>query len=175
MAYPAAMPMMSSSRPIDGFESSRHFQMWRYDVGHAQLLLRSVKDDFNASRIDVLFKDVETIDLPTSLVGLRLRQEDDGFSSRGRTGWAESGRALASQKRMRANTSTPAPSPSPSRAPDRRRPHMPLWTDSIHPAVCLRVRDLAQDAQIDLVFVGTGLVVHGAQGRVIFEKRRQAL
>ena len=51
--------------------------MWRYGGGHAQLLLRSVKADSNASRIEVLFKAVKTIDLTSSCDGLCLRREGD--------------------------------------------------------------------------------------------------
>jgi hypothetical protein len=61
------------------FESDRHFQMWKYGVGHAQLLLRSVKDETHSTRIDVLFVAVERLDLPTTLNGLRIQRVDDHF------------------------------------------------------------------------------------------------
>src|SRR4051794_7357175 len=69
------MPTGDGSTPIDTFESDRHFQIWRYEVGHAQLLLRSVKDDHHASRIDVLFKTVKAIDLPTRFDGLQIERD----------------------------------------------------------------------------------------------------
>jgi hypothetical protein len=68
------MPTGDSSTAIATFESHRHFHIWRYEVGHAQLLLRSVKGDHHASRIDVLFK---AIDLPTKFDGLQI--ERDGY------------------------------------------------------------------------------------------------
>lgn len=63
-------------------------------VSHAQLLLRSVKDQDNESRIDVLFKAVESIDLPTTFTGLDLRQEGEGFLASG-LGWSGWVRAAA--------------------------------------------------------------------------------
>ena len=59
------------------FESDRHFQMWKYGVSHAQLLLRSVKGAAHSTRIDVLFVNVKRLDLPTSLNGLRIERADD--------------------------------------------------------------------------------------------------
>jgi hypothetical protein len=43
---------------------SRMFQLWRYSVSHSQLLLRSKSPDL-PTRIDVLFKGVSLIHLPT--------------------------------------------------------------------------------------------------------------
>lgn len=71
------MPAGDSSTAIDTFGSDRQFQIWRYEVGHAQLLLRSMKGDQHASRIDVLFTAVEAIDLPTRFDGPRI--ERDGY------------------------------------------------------------------------------------------------
>ena len=78
--------------PIDVFESDRRFQVWRYEVGHAQLLVRSVKGDHGPSRIDVLFKAVEAIDLPTRFDGLQIAREGKQFILSG-VGW--SGRVIA--------------------------------------------------------------------------------
>lgn len=61
--------------PVRAYESDRRFQLWRYQVGHSQLLLRSVKATDHPSRIDVLFKVVEAIQLPTAFVGLTIRQD----------------------------------------------------------------------------------------------------
>ena len=49
---------------------SRRFQLWTYTVGHGQLLLRSPKTTNLPTRIDVLFKNVAAIHLPTILDGL---------------------------------------------------------------------------------------------------------
>lgn len=81
------MPPDDRSAPIDTFESSRHFQVWRYEVGHAQLLLRSVKSEPHDSRIDVLFKNVKTIELPTSFSGLKIEREGEQFVVSG-IGWS---------------------------------------------------------------------------------------
>jgi hypothetical protein len=86
------MPTGDGSAPIDAFESDRHFQIWRYEVGHAQLLLRSVKGDQHSSRVDVLFKAVEAIDLPTRFDGLEIERDGDQFAMSG-AGW--SGRVIA--------------------------------------------------------------------------------
>jgi hypothetical protein len=43
----------------------RMFQLWAYTVGHGQLLLRSVKSDSAPSRVDLAFKDVVALKLPS--------------------------------------------------------------------------------------------------------------
>jgi hypothetical protein len=53
---------------------TRDFQMWRYTVGHSQLLLRSPKSTDFPTRIDVLFKGVEEFHLPTDFVGLEISE-----------------------------------------------------------------------------------------------------
>ena len=68
---------------IESFESARRFQMWRYDVSHAQLLLRSVKSEGHDSRVDVLFKNVRSINLPTSFTGLRINRDGNQFTVSG--------------------------------------------------------------------------------------------
>lgn len=45
----------------------RRFQLWRYGVGHGQLLLRAVADDAMATRVDLGFKGVEYIQLSTAM------------------------------------------------------------------------------------------------------------
>jgi len=50
----------------------RTFELWRYSVGHAQLLLRSTKSDEWATRVDVGFKNVEYIQLPTLMNRLAI-------------------------------------------------------------------------------------------------------
>jgi hypothetical protein len=73
------------SEPL--FQSERTFQVWRYEVGHRLLLLRSVKDAQHPSRIDVLFLDTDHIDLPTSFPGLLIQQADDGRYLLSGDGW----------------------------------------------------------------------------------------
>jgi hypothetical protein len=50
-------------------DSDRKFQVWKYTVGHSQLLLRSTKSPDCSTRIDVLFKGVSEFHLPASFVG----------------------------------------------------------------------------------------------------------
>lgn len=52
----------------------RIFQIWKYDVGHSQLLLRSVKGDKYETRLDVLFKGVDLLHIPTHFSGLRIAE-----------------------------------------------------------------------------------------------------
>ena len=57
----------------------RRFQVWSYTVSHKQLLLRSTKTETAATRIDVLFKNVARINLPTlvdQLVIAALEREE---------------------------------------------------------------------------------------------------
>lgn len=54
--------------------SDRQFQLWKYTVGHSQLLLRSVKSSDHPTRIDVLFKGVSQFHLPTVLNSLFITE-----------------------------------------------------------------------------------------------------
>jgi hypothetical protein len=58
--------------------SDRQFQIWKYIVGHRQLLLRSVKSAEHPTRIDVLFKGVSQFHLPTVLNGLFIANGSRG-------------------------------------------------------------------------------------------------
>jgi hypothetical protein len=71
------------------FDSSRRFQVWLYTVSHAQLLLRSVKASGQPTRIDLLFKNVHALDLPTTTEGLAVRRDGAGFALTGQ-GWSGS-------------------------------------------------------------------------------------
>lgn len=54
---------------------ARPFSVWRYIIGHGQLLLRSPKDDelALATRVDVGFKNVGYIQLPMDMSTLAIR------------------------------------------------------------------------------------------------------
>lgn len=52
----------------------RKFEMWLYAVSHGQLLLRSNRSNELTTRIDVLFKNVASISLPTVFEGLSLAE-----------------------------------------------------------------------------------------------------
>lgn len=55
------------------FESTRHFQAWRYGVSHGQLLLRSVPTKSDPRRIEVLFKNVRVLKMSMEADGLMIR------------------------------------------------------------------------------------------------------
>jgi hypothetical protein len=63
--------------PTEIINSERMFQIWKYTVGHSQLLLRSTKSPTSPTRIDVLFKGVTQFHLPTSFAGLSLAEGTD--------------------------------------------------------------------------------------------------
>lgn len=58
------------SQPILAFQ--RRFQVWHYTVSHGQLLLRSSKDESHPTRVDVLFKSVKSMHLPTLMEDMRV-------------------------------------------------------------------------------------------------------
>src|SRR5215472_14871400 len=60
------------SEAIIGFH--RKFEVWLYSVSHGQLLLRSNRSEKFSTRIDVLFKDVAAMALPTVFDGLSVAE-----------------------------------------------------------------------------------------------------
>lgn len=54
--------------------SDRRFQVWGYTVSHGQLLLRSNKDRHEATRVDLLFKNVTIMKLPSYFKGLTVSE-----------------------------------------------------------------------------------------------------
>jgi hypothetical protein len=48
--------------------------MWLYLASHGQLLLRSVKDAQHPTQVDVLFKNVAAMSIPTLFSGLRVSE-----------------------------------------------------------------------------------------------------
>lgn len=57
--------------------STRRFQIWEYTVSHAQLLLRSVRDELNSTRVDVLFKNVGYVALPSTFTVEAIEELSD--------------------------------------------------------------------------------------------------
>jgi hypothetical protein len=51
----------------------RRFSVWEYTVSHSTLLLRSVDADRYQTRIDVMFKPVAALKLPTAMASLTVR------------------------------------------------------------------------------------------------------
>ena len=60
------------SEAIIGFH--RKFQVWLYSVSHGQLLLRSNRSEEFSTRIDILFKDVAAMALPTLFDGVSVAE-----------------------------------------------------------------------------------------------------
>ncbi|MFD3416337.1 hypothetical protein [Streptomyces decoyicus] len=54
------------------FRSERTFTVWRYGVGHSQLLLRAVPDGANTACLDLLFEDVKAMQLVTHYESIEL-------------------------------------------------------------------------------------------------------
>ena len=53
--------------------STRTFRVWLYTVSHSMLLLRSLRGPQFATRVDLLFKPVCRMSIPTLLDGVDLR------------------------------------------------------------------------------------------------------
>jgi len=64
----------SGDERIDAFD--RDFQIWEYLVSHGQLLLRSTKNNEQSTQVDVLFKDIAFIQMPTTFSGLRILRSE---------------------------------------------------------------------------------------------------
>jgi hypothetical protein len=61
---------------VTEFSSDRTFRLWAYTVSHAQLLLRSTRTESHPTRIEVLFKDVRYVALPTTMEGIAVYRCD---------------------------------------------------------------------------------------------------
>jgi len=55
---------------------NRQFQIWSYIVGHSQLLLRSTKSPDHPTRVDIFFKNVKSIQLPTTIDDFSIVESD---------------------------------------------------------------------------------------------------
>lgn len=56
------------------FKSPREFLVWLYSVSHSTLLLRAPKTAAAPTRIDVLFKPVSWMSVPSKLGGLEITE-----------------------------------------------------------------------------------------------------
>jgi hypothetical protein len=79
---------IADTTPADRFTSERDFQVWAYTVGHGQLLLRSTKSEAVATRVDVVFKNVRHVDLPTSMTGLHIEKAGERRYLLGGADWS---------------------------------------------------------------------------------------
>ncbi|MCB1013680.1 MAG: hypothetical protein KDB10_00990 [Acidimicrobiales bacterium] len=57
-------------------ELPRMVQLWSYTASHSQLLLRATKDRDHATRVDVLFKGVGAMQLPSVMAALTVREAE---------------------------------------------------------------------------------------------------
>jgi hypothetical protein len=57
-------------------EVLRMVQVWSYTASHGQLLLRATKDRDNPTRVDVLFKGVGAMQLPSVMQSLTVREAE---------------------------------------------------------------------------------------------------
>lgn len=60
-----ATPSVDESGGVLAFSSERAFKVWRYGVGHSQLLLRAVPDDSARVCLDLLFEGVSAMKVAT--------------------------------------------------------------------------------------------------------------
>ena len=58
----------------DEFGFRRRFELWSYVVSHGQLLVRSNKSNEWSTRIDILFKDVVVMEIPTLFDEILVRR-----------------------------------------------------------------------------------------------------
>ena len=61
------------------FSSNRRFQIWTYCVSHSQLWLRSNKSSEVETRVDLLFKNVFEINMPSRFSGIVISKEEGGL------------------------------------------------------------------------------------------------
>ena len=59
------------------YSSDRVFKVWRYSVSHRVLLLRSTRDDYHSTRVDVVFGQVSRMLLKPSYRGLQIARASD--------------------------------------------------------------------------------------------------
>src|ERR1035437_5423461 len=66
----------------------RRFQVWEYSVGHKQLLLRSTKDVDHPTRVEIAFKDVRAMQIPTVIdeLSIAVANAASGAEARARSG-----------------------------------------------------------------------------------------
>jgi hypothetical protein len=55
------------------FSSTRHFQVWDYNVTHRQLLLRSPRTDGQEKNLDIVFWGVRFMSIPTVIYDVTLQ------------------------------------------------------------------------------------------------------
>jgi hypothetical protein len=75
---PSGAPVSASDdRFVDLIALDRYFQVWRYGVGHSELLLHARAGEADLEHLDVVFEDVRAVKLRSSYRPLILRAADD--------------------------------------------------------------------------------------------------
>jgi hypothetical protein len=74
------LPAMMEQRSFAG----RTFQLWEYHVGHKQLLLRSTKESDHPTRVEVAFKNVRALKIPTVMRDLSISLASDSVATAAR-------------------------------------------------------------------------------------------
>jgi len=61
------------------FQSDRRFELWDYSPSHSRLLLRSPRNqtEGTTTNLDVIFRGVDRIDLPTLFHGLTITEDPE--------------------------------------------------------------------------------------------------
>lgn len=85
---------------IQPLEWDRRFQLWYYSVGHSQLLLRANPVAELDERIEVLFKSVDWISMPTVFDGLGIAQVGDEHGAAALEKHGAAGLALSPRARV---------------------------------------------------------------------------
>ncbi len=65
-------PSSDGESPAVMFTSDRTFRVWRYGVGHSQLLLRAVPDSTDTACLDLLFEGVSAMQLVQQYKSIEL-------------------------------------------------------------------------------------------------------
>jgi len=60
------------------FSHGRYFRVWDYNISHKQMLLRSPQSPDESENIDVVFWNVQYLEIPTALDGLTLTVAVEG-------------------------------------------------------------------------------------------------
>jgi hypothetical protein len=80
--------MATESQDLGVRYADRGFQLWAFTISHGQLLLRSPRGHGGPTRVDVLFKPVRSMNLPTRMDGLCVERVQDGRFRVSGTNWA---------------------------------------------------------------------------------------
>lgn len=58
----------------EGAMVKRSFRLWHYRASHRQLVIRSLHTESYPTQVDILFKNVQAVHLPTEMIGFIVRK-----------------------------------------------------------------------------------------------------